>query len=147
MESHSRFLLVDSRVLPSVFPRVIRAKQLLDTGRARSVNEAVRMAGISRSAFYKYRSCVHEFDGRSGGRILTLQAMLRDETGVLSRLTGTLYRTGANILTINQNIPVGGVAPVSVTARIHDMDVKLEELLDMLRELDGVLQISVVSGG
>lgn len=146
MDSRSHFLLVDSRVLPSVFPRVIRAKQLLDTGHARSVNEAARMAGISRSAFYKYRSCVHEFDEHAGGRILTLQAMLRDEAGVLSRLTGTLYRTGANILTINQNIPIGGVAPVSVTARIHDMGVKLDELLAMLRELDGVLQISVVSG-
>lgn len=147
MEPHSHYLLVDSRVLPAVFPKVIRAKQLLDTGRARSVNEAVRMAGISRSAFYKYRARVHEFDEHSGGRILTLQAMLRDEAGVLSRLTGTLSHTGANILTINQNIPIGGVAPVSVTARLHDTGVKLDELLDILRQLDGVLQISVVSGG
>lgn len=147
METHSHFLLVESRMLPAVFTKVLDAKRLLDTGRARSVNEAVRAVGISRSAFYKYRESVHEFDSHADGRILTLQAMLRDEAGVLSRMTGTLYRTGANILTINQNIPVGGVAPVSVAIRVHDPNIKLDELLDMLRGLDGMLQISVVSGG
>ena len=146
MGSNTHYLLVDSRVLPAVFPKVLEAKQMLESGRARSVNEAVRMTGISRSAFYKYRSCIHEFDAHAG-RIVTLQAMLRDEAGVLSKLTGTLYQSGANILTINQNIPINGVAPVLVTARITGLTVKLEELLDGMRSIDGVMQISVVSGG
>lgn len=141
-----QFLIVDSRVLPDVFLKVIEAKRLLDTGKAQSVNEAVRIAGISRSVFYKYKGSVHTFDDQSGGRIITLQAMLRDEAGVLSKLTGLLYQCGANILTINQNIPIGGLAPVSVTARIDNLQVTIEKLLANLKVIDGVKEIAVMSG-
>jgi chorismate mutase len=146
MEAPPRYLIVDSRVLPEVFVKVVDAKRLLDTGRVSSVNEAVKTAGISRSAFYKYRGFVHTFDDHSGGRIITLQAMLRDRVGVLSGLTGMLYRCGANILTINQNIPIGGLAPVSVTARIDSLTVTLDELMSGLRGIDGVEEISVMLG-
>jgi chorismate mutase len=146
MDETPHYLIVDSRVIPDVFLKVVNAKRLLDTGRARSVNEAVQLAGISRSAFYKYKSCVHTFDDHTGGRIVTLQAMLRDEAGVLSHLTGLLYRCGANILTINQNIPIGGLAPVSVTARIDSLQVTLESLLSSLRDIEGVEDIAVMLG-
>jgi len=146
MDETPHYLIVDSRVIPDVFLKVVNAKRLLDTGKARSVNEAAQLAGISRSAFYKYKSCVHTFDDHTGGRIVTLQAMLRDEAGVLSHLTGLLYRCGANILTINQNIPIGGLAPVSVTARIDSLQVTLESLLSSLRDIEGVEDIAVMLG-
>lgn len=146
MDETAHYLIVDSCVLPEVFTRVIDAKRLLETGKAHSVNEAARLAGISRSAFYKYKSYVHTFDDHTGGRIITLQTMLRDQAGVLSMLTGMLYRCGANILTINQNIPIGGLAPVSVTARIDSLQVALEKLLSSLREIDGVEEIAVMLG-
>lgn len=146
MDDTPRYLIVDSRVLPEVFLKVIEAQRLLDSGRAHSVNDAARMSGISRSAFYKYRGCVHTFDDHSGGRIITLQAVLNDRAGVLSGLTGMLYRCGANILTINQNIPIGGLAPVSVTARIDGLTIALETLLSSLRGIDGVEEISVMLG-
>lgn len=146
MDETAHYLIVNSCVLPEVFTRVIDAKRLLETGKARSVNEAAQLAGISRSAFYKYKSFVHTFDDHTGGRIITLQAMLRDQAGVLSKLTGMLYRCGANILTINQNIPIGGLAPVSVTARIDNLQVTLENLLSSLRDIDGVEEIAVMLG-
>jgi chorismate mutase len=146
MDETPHYLIVDSRVLPEVFLKVIDAKRLLDTGRARSVNEAARLAGLSRSAFYKYKGCVHTFEDHTGGRIITLQAMLRDEAGVLSQLTGLLYRCGANIFTINQNMPIGGLASVSVTARIDGLQVTLESLLTSLRGVEGVEDISVMPG-
>jgi chorismate mutase len=146
MAETPQYLIVNSSVLPDVFLKVIDAKRMLDAGRVHSVNEAARLAGISRSAFYKYKNCVHTFDDHSGGRIVTFQAMLRDEAGVLSQLTGMLYRCRANILTINQNIPIGGLAPVSVTARIDSVQVTLEKLLSSLRNIDGVKDIAVMLG-
>ena len=146
MDDTPRYLIVDSRAIPDVFLKVINAKRMLETGRARSVNEAAQLAGISRSAFYKYKNSVHTFDDHPGGRIVTLQAMLRDEAGILSRLTGRLYTCGANILTINQNIPIGGVAPVSVTARIDNLQVTLDTLLSGLREIEGVEDINIMLG-
>lgn len=147
MEDEPRYLLVESDFAPEVFRRVLLVKRLLASGRARCVNEAVRAAGLSRSAFYKYRDKVHPFSEREGGHIITLSALLRDAPGVLSQVTGQLYQSGANILTINQNIPVEGIAPVSVTARIDGMRISLDVLLDTLQEIDGVEHLEIISGG
>jgi chorismate mutase len=146
MNSSPHYLLVESEVLPEVFLKVIEAKQLLVTGQVHSVNEAARIAGLSRSAYYKYKDSVHPYNKEAGGYIITLHAMLRDEPGVLSKLTGLLYKESANIMTINQNIPVGGIAPVTVTARADGMRLSLCDLLDRIRELDGVNSIEVISG-
>ena len=146
MNLSQHYLLVKSDVLPDVFIKVIKAKQLLLSGQAHSVNEAAQKAGISRSAFYKYKDSVHPFNEKAGGYIITLYAMLRDEAGVLSKLTGLLYREGANIMTINQNIPVSGIAPVTVSCRADGMLIQLGDLLDRIRELDGVNSVEVISG-
>lgn len=145
MESVPRYLLVESSVLPEVFLKVIEAKRLFVTGQVHSINEAARLAGISRSAYYKYKDKVHPFNEEAGGYILTLNAMLHDEPGVLSKITAILYREGANIMTINQNIPVGEIAPVTISARADGMQISVVELLEQLRKIDGVKSIEVIS--
>jgi chorismate mutase len=146
LDISQHYLLVRSDVLPDVFLKVIVAKQLLLSGQVRSVNEAAQKAGLSRSAYYKYKDSVHPFNEKAGGYIFTLYAMLRDEAGVLSRLTSLLYREGANIMTINQNIPVEGIAPVTVSCRADGLQLPLSDLLDRIRQLDGVNSVEVISG-
>ena len=50
-----RYLLISPKVLPPVFENVILAKELLASGKAASAAQAAKLAGISRSAFYKYK--------------------------------------------------------------------------------------------
>ena len=76
-----RFLLVDASVLPDVFIKVLKAKELLASGAVRNISSAVRQAGLSRSAFYKYKDCV--FDARNSRKVITVLATLLDETGAL----------------------------------------------------------------
>lgn len=118
----------------------------MSSGQAHSINEATKLAGLSRSAFYKYKDSVHAFDQKMGGHIITLNALLNDEVGMLSKLIAMLYRSGANILTINQSIPVSGTASVSVTARIDDMTVPVEAMLMRVRKLEGVRDIEIATG-
>ena len=59
-----RFLLVDADVLPEVFLKVLQAKELLASGAVTNISTAARQAGISRSAFYKYKDTV--FDAEAG---------------------------------------------------------------------------------
>ena len=59
-----RFLLVDSSALPDVFLKVLQAKELLASGSVSNISTAARQAGISRSAFYKYKDYV--FDAETG---------------------------------------------------------------------------------
>ena len=60
---NTAYLLVEQDVLPEVFTKVIQAKQYLLDGEASSTSEAVRMAGISRSVFYKYKDAVYPLNG------------------------------------------------------------------------------------
>lgn len=77
-----KFFIVEASALPEIFLKVAEAKQALELGEAATVNEATRQAGISRSAFYKYKDAVRPFNDMMNGHIVTFQAMLRDEPGV-----------------------------------------------------------------
>ncbi len=138
------YLVVNSGVLPEVYQKVVRANALLESGEAASTSEAVRMAGISRSVYYKYRGSVFPYTKQNPAGILTVQAMLTDRTGVLVSLLTVFYRAGANILTVNQNIPVMGRAFVSVSARIAHMEISADELLENLKQVDGVIKIESI---
>ena len=105
MAEKPTYLLIDSQVLPDVFLKVVRAKEMLARGTVKSAAMAARACGISRSAFYKYKDSVELFD-RGGGSMITLYFSLADEPGVLSAVLSCIYDAGANILTINQNIAV-----------------------------------------
>ena len=143
MENTS-FLLIDESVLPEVYQKVIRVNQLLETGEASNTSEAVKMAGISRSVYYKYKNAVFPYTKKETGSIMTVQVVLNDKPGVLVNLLTVFYN--ANILTINQNIPVKGKAFVSVSARSENMSIEIDELLKRLFEVQGVIKIDSIVG-
>ena len=145
MENTS-FLLIDESVLPEVYQKVIRVNQLLETGEASNTSEAVKMAGISRSVYYKYKNAVFPYTKKETGSIMTVQVVLNDKPGVLVNLLTVFYKANANILTINQNIPVKGKAFVSVSARSENMSIEIDELLKRLFEVQGVIKIDSIVG-
>ena len=134
-----RFLLVDAQVLPEVFLQVLHAKELLAAGRAKSISAAVREAGVSRSAFYKYKDSIFEADG--AGDVITVTATLLDETGALHSLLEEMYRAGASVVTINQSMPESGTARVAVALRTDKLRLPLDQLLTRLRGQRTVVDI------
>ena len=125
-----RFYLVDAQVLPEVFLKVVRAKELLASGEARSISAATRSVDLSGSAFYKYKDCI--FDSENGREVITVMATLRDETGALQSLLAGISAAGASIVTINQSTPENGAALVAVTIRTDTMQMTPEELTEKL---------------
>jgi len=142
----SKYYIVEASALPEVFLKVAEAKRLLATGEVSTVNEAAKITGISRSAFYKYRDVVMPFQNMMTGRIITFQFRLQDQPGVLSGILKTFADSSANILTINQTIPSGGCALVTITAETMDMIRSAEELLQELAAAEGVLKAEVLAG-
>lgn len=134
-----RFLLVDSEVLPEVFLKVLRAKELLASGEARSVSAAVRAAELSRSAFYKYKDSV--FDSENSREIHTVVVTLLDETGALQALLAAISAAGASIVTINQATPENGAAQVAVTIRTETMQLSMDALAERLRRQRTVVDV------
>ncbi len=144
-KSGARLLLVDASVLPEVFEKVLLAKRLLASGEAASAAEAARRAELSRSAFYKYKDMVFPYDD-GAGRILTVHFLLSDHPGVLSCVLTAFADAGANVLTVNQNIPADGTATVSISARTDRMPMPADRFVQQLSQLAGVRKISRVSG-
>lgn len=139
----SEFVLVSKKALPSVFAGVLLAKQLLAEGKAANATQATREAGISRTAFYKYRDCVFPCPIEDENSI-TLGVSLSDKAGVFSAMTSVLYENGANLITVNQEKPIDGIAAVSLTIDARHMHISVDELLELLRKTDGVISVRTV---
>ena len=146
MAKTPKYYIVEASALPEVFLKVAEAKRLLSTGEANTVNEATRIMGISRSAFYKYRDAVLPFQNMMIGRIITFQFLLHDEKGTLSNLLNILADRQANIQTINSTVPTNGSAIVTISAETMDLTVSLEDLLRELSQIPGVIKAEVLAG-
>ncbi len=134
-----KFLLVDASVLPEVFIKVLRAKELLASGEARNISAATRRVELSRSAFYKYKDCI--FDAENSREVITVMATLRDETGALQALLAGISAAGASIVTINQSTPENGAARVAVSIRTATMQMTVDEMLEQLRRQGSVIAV------
>lgn len=144
--STPKYYLVESSVLPEIFIKVVKAKELLQTGEAATVAEAAANVGISRSAYYKYKDSVSQFQDMERGRIITFHITLRDRMGVLSTVLAVFANTGANILTINQSIPINGIALVTISAETSGMVISSEDLMSNLQSTLGVKKVDVIAG-
>ena len=141
-----KYYIVEAQALPEVFLKVAEAKWLLETGEVATVNDAARATGISRSTFYKYRDSISPFQNLMAGRIITFQMMLKDKAGVLSEILAIFANCGANILTINQSIPTGGRAMVTISAETSNLSCTLEALTQKIAERKGVVKADCVAG-
>lgn len=141
-----KYFLVEADMLPEIFVKVAKAKELLETGEAATVAEAAGVVDISRSAFYKYKDAITPFQDFERGRIITFHITLRDKMGVLSSVLSVFSASGANVLTINQSIPISGIALVTVSVETAGMQVTSEELLHELQGTGGVKKVDVIAG-
>lgn len=146
MEKAPKYYIVEASALPEIFRKVAEAKRMLETGETDKVNVATRAVGISRSAFYKYRDVISPFQNLMAGRIITFQMTLKDQSGVLSAILSIFANNGANILTINQSIPSGGRAMVTISAETSNLTCPLEELTRQIVETQGTVKAEAVAG-
>ena len=145
MKQESVFLFVDSFILPEVFPKVLEVKQILSLGKIKTVNDAVKKVGISRSAYYKYKDYVFPFYETSRGKVLTLFFVVEDFSGILSSIINKIASANANILTINQNIPINGLADVTVSIETFDMKDDMQALMTEIGKVEGVRRSEILA--
>ena len=138
------YLVIDKRVLPDVYEKVLYAKKLLKDGKVKEITEAVKVAGISRSVYYKYKDFVFEFSETSEGRKITFNIILKNEKGVLSNISNYIAEQGGDILTINQGIPLNGYANLSITIDLSTVDGDIKTLTDGLLNIQNVEKVEFV---
>ena len=139
-----KYLIVDKALLPSYCEKVSLAKELLDEGKAADVSEAVRMVGISRSTFYKYRDMVRDISTVSMGRHAIISMMMRHSAGTLSTVLNIISRYGYSIWTITQNPPVDSRANVVITLELGEDAGSLDSMLREIAEAPGLSRVQLL---
>ena len=139
------YFVIDKRVLPEVYEKVINAKKLLKEGKVKEVTEATRIVGISRSVYYKYKDFIFEFSESPEGRKATFNIKIIDKKGVLSNVLNCISAKGGSVITINQGIPLNGYAYLSVTIDISSLIGDIKELISDIESLDNIENVEFIA--
>ncbi len=139
-----KYYIVKKKALPEVLLKVVEAKRLLDSERVLTIQEATDAVEISRSSFYKYKDDIFPFHESNRGKTINLMMQLDDVPGLLSNVLNQIAQANANILTIHQSIPIGGIASLTLGAEILPQTLEVSELLGLLEGIEGVHYIKIL---
>ncbi|MCF0262357.1 MAG: ACT domain-containing protein, partial [Sphaerochaetaceae bacterium] len=139
------YLIVHKSILPDYFESILKAKHLLEEGKAKNVMQATKMVGISRSTFYKYKDYILEPIRIADGRKAVISMLLSHETGILSAVLAKISENGASVLTITQSLPVHGKASVTITLDVSQMPAPITELINEIEDTQGVENTKLVA--
>ena len=131
------YLIIHKSILPDYFDKVLKAKRLLESGTVKEVSQAVKLAGISRSTYYKYKDFILEPNQETAGRKAVITVTLSHEAGVLSQLLSCISALHCSVLTITQSLPIRGKASVTITLDISGMEGPLTGLMEALTATPG----------
>ena len=142
-EPEKRFYMVREDALPEAIRKTALVKEMLARCEAKNVMEAVEKVELARSTFYKYRDGIYSFLDAENMNILTISLTLKHLSGILSGVLNCIAERRGTVLTINQNIPLNGVALVTISIGAEEMAVSCDELINHLRNLPGVVNIEL----
>lgn len=126
------YLIVHKSVLPDYYEKVVEVRHMLERGEAKDVSAAVRLVGISRSTYYKYKDFLLEPSEINDGRTAVITVMLPHEPGTLSELLRKISEAHASVITITQAVPIRGKAEVTISLDVSELSYSIEELVKNL---------------
>ena len=136
------YFVIHRKVLPDYFEKVIQIKEIINKGV--NISDACKQVGLSRSTFYKYKDYVNRPSMKVGKHII-ISLKLVDEPGALSTILNEVASKNANILAINQEVPIHNIAFVTLTIALSDMDISIQNFIGELRELNNVIDVMLVA--
>lgn len=141
----SKYYVVSGDILPDVLEQVMQARILLRSGKAKRISEAVKMVGISRGTYYKYKDAVFSFNAEQSNRKAIISMILRNEKGTLSKVLSLVSVKQVNVLAINQTIPINGIANVALTLDISDLEISIQSLVSLIEAMPMVEKADLVA--
>ena len=141
----SKYYVVSGDILPDVLEQVMQARILLQSGKAKRISEAVKMVGISRGTYYKYKDAVFSFNAEQSHRKAIISMILRNEKGTLSKVLSLVSVKQVNVLAINQTIPINGIANVALTLDISDLEISIQSLVSLIEAMPMVEKADLVA--
>ena len=71
--------------------------------------------------------------------------VIRHEKGALAQVINLLSRSQANILSLNQTAPINGIASLTITIDMADLETSPEDLIRVLQDLPAVSRTELVA--
>ncbi len=136
------YYVIHRSVLPDYFEKVIEIKEIISSGV--NISDACKMVGLSRSTFYKYKDFVNRPSTKVGKRVL-LTFKLLDKPGTLSNILNEIASRFANVLAINQEVPIHNIAYVNITADIMKMEISVQEFISELKSLENIIDVTLLA--
>jgi chorismate mutase len=146
-EIKEQYYLVREDILPEAVLKTVQAKELLAKGAVKTIHDAVDQVGLSRSAFYKYKDGIFPLSKLDRERIITISMDLEHRSGILSKVLTLIAGLEGNVLTINQSIPLQGMANAVISVDTSFMGEKINELLSVLHKQEGVKRAAIIGQG
>ena len=134
----SNYLIVHKSILPEYYEKVLACRRLMETGKVKEVSQAVKLVGISRSTYYKYKDYIFEPSDMNSSRKAVYSMMLDHAPGVLSTLLARISEVGASVLTITQSLPIHNTASVTISIDITDVTENVDSLSSDLEAIPGL---------
>lgn len=139
-----KYYLVKKRAVPEVLLKVVEAKRLLDSERVMTIQEATDAVGMSRSSFYKYKDDIFPFHENNRGKTINLMIQMDDVPGILSNVLNQIALADANILTIHQSIPIGGIASLTLGVEMLPESMEVSKMLEAVETIDGIHYVKIL---
>lgn len=140
-----KFYIINEKSLPEIFKKVIEVKENIELGNAKDISEAIKLVGISRSTYYKYKNNVFPMSKYMQSKKVTLIILITNKSGTLSKVLDCIVFYKGNILTINQDIPINLSANVTITIDISDMEKTITQLAARLNSLPNVRSVKLLA--
>lgn len=141
----SRFFMIKDKSLPEVFHKVLTAKEMIYTGKAKDISEATKAVGISRSTYYKYKDDIFPMSQEVNSKKATLVVSLIHGSGNLSKVVDCIVFNKGNLMTINQDIPINGIANVTITLETLKLRKDIDQLANIIAALPNVVDVKILS--
>ncbi|MCF0245290.1 MAG: ACT domain-containing protein [Ileibacterium sp.] len=141
----SKYYVVSGDILPEVLEKVMEAQALLADGSADRISDAVKMVGISRGTYYKYKDALFPFAENTNNRKAIITMVVQDKKGALSSILAMIANKNCNVVAINQTMPLNRITNVVLTLDVTDLDIAIPEFLDLLKTLPPVRKADLVA--
>lgn len=136
-------LIIHKSILPDYYESVLQAKSMVEDQNM-SVSEACRSVNISRSTFYKYKDNIFA-PSASYGKKAIVGIKTADKMGVLSNILSIIYQFGANVITINQDMPIGNSAYITMAIDVGGATKNIDDLVTNLKQIENVKSANIIA--
>ena len=92
----------------------------------------------------KYKDDIFPFHENSRGKTINIMLLLDDEPGLLSNVLNEIAKCRANILTIHQSIPIGGIASVTLGMEMRPETKEVNEIITAIEGIHGINSLKIL---